>query len=392
MRRFAKTALGVGLALGMVVAMATTGPAVAAPPPDVATVVTAKVLDRARDLAGFRTADAADTEIRVNRTQGRWAFGTAVLRAPTEEHAAPRDWLFLAELRNGRWRVAFDGEPEFGILATAAPVLSTRERSILASHDGQSVSTAANGDYRTQMRLPWAIGQSWSLLGGPHAWDAGSGPWSSLDLAGGDQRVLAARAGLAYTTCTGRILVYHEDGYTTRYYHLWDHIWVDGQWVDEGGFLGYTGTEVGCGGSARSRHVHFSLLQNGSYVGIAYHLIGGWVFMNGGAQYQGYAWHGSQRVNVGGSLYNYGAQALDQGVVDANGGGVLNKRSGPGTTYPIVGTVTDGTVVTIACSANGTSHTGRWGTTSLWNRLSDGSWVSDAYLYTGSNNPINGWC
>ena len=254
MRRFAKTALGVGLALGMVVAMATTGPAVAAPPPDVATVVTAKVLDRARDLAGFRTADAADTEIRVNRTQGRWAFGTAVLRAPTEEHAAPRDWLFLAELRNGRWRVAFDGEPEFGILATAAPVLSTRERSILASHDGQSVSTAANGDYRTQMRLPWAIGQSWSLLGGPHAWDAGSGPWSSLDLAGGDQRVLAARAGLAYTTCTGRILVYHEDGYTTRYYHLWDHIWVDGQWVDEGGFLGYTGIEVGCGGAAGSRH------------------------------------------------------------------------------------------------------------------------------------------
>ncbi|MEU8301275.1 hypothetical protein AB0C04_28800 [Micromonospora sp. NPDC048909] len=43
-------------------------------------------------------------------------------------------------------------------------------------------------------------------------------------------------------------------------------------------------------------------------------------------------------------------------------------------------------------AANGTSHTGRYGTTALWDRLSDGSWVSDAYLWTGVNGPINGWC
>lgn len=242
------------------------------------------------------------------------------------------------------------------------------------------------------MRLPWAIGQSWTLQGGPHAWDAGSGPWSSLDLAGGDQRVLAARAGVAYTTCTGRILVYHDRGYTTRHYHLWDHRWFDGQSVSAGAFLGYTGTEVGCGGSARSRHVHFSLIQNGDYVGIARHIIGKWVPMNGSRQYSGYALHGSTRVNVGGLLYNYGPLGFNQGIVDANGGGSLNKRSGPGTNYPIVGSVGDGVTVTVSCSRNGTTHTGRWGTTSLWNRLTDGTWVSDAYVYTGLSGPVNGWC
>ncbi|MGH3656120.1 MAG: peptidoglycan DD-metalloendopeptidase family protein [Micromonosporaceae bacterium] len=359
--------------------------------PAVKPAVLGKLLDRAAGLPGFKSAEAGDTRIQVNRRSGRWAFGTAVLLAPASEGGEPRDWLFLAERRDGRWHVSFDGEPAFGALSARAPMLSAREQRVLASHGGEPQTQTGN-EVRTRMRLPWALGQSWTLLGGPHAWDAGSGPWSSLDLAGGDQRVLAARAGVAYTTCTGRILVYHGDGYTTRYYHLWDHINVDGASVGEGAFLGYTGTEVGCGGSARSRHVHFSLLRNGDYVAIARHIIGKWVFMNGGSQYQGYALHGSTRVNVGGTLYNYGVLGLTQGVVDANGGGTLNKRSGPGTGYPVVGSVADGTTVTISCSRNGTSHSGRWGTTALWNRLTDGTWVSDAYVYTGVSGPVNGWC
>jgi LasA protease len=83
---------------------------------------------------------------------------------------------------------------------------------------------------------------------------------------------------------------------------------------------------------------------------------------------------------------------LTEGIVDANGGGSLNKRSGPGTGYAVVGSVADGATVGVACAANGTSHTGRYGTTSLWNRLTDGSWISDAYLWTGLNVPVNGWC
>jgi LasA protease len=72
---------------------------------------------------------------------------------------------------------------------------------------------------------------------------------------------------------------------------------------------------------------------------------------------------------------------------------VLNRRSGPGTNFGVVGTVPDGNTVTIACSANGTTHTGRFNyTTSLWNKLTDGSWISDAFTWTGTGNPINGTC
>ena len=120
--------------------------------------------------------------------------------------------------------------------------------------------------------------------------------------------------------------------------------------------------EIGCGGAASGRHVHFSLEQNGVFVPIAYHLIGGWVFMNGSQQYYGHALHGSTIQYAGsGYLYNYGVIGFNQGVVDTYGGGTLNKRSGPGTGYPVVGSVGDGAIVTISCSAWGTTHSGRWG-------------------------------
>lgn len=333
----------------------------------------------------------ADTAVTVRRSQGRWRFGSVVLVAPRVGEAKPRDWVFLAERRAGGWYFGLDGEPAFAELAAAAPMLSAAERAVFADHGG-GPSAAVNGDYRTGMRLPWALNQAWTLRGGPHAHDAGSGPWSSLDLVGGDQRVLAARAGVAYTQCVGLIRVLHPDGYTSRYYHLWDHLQVDGASVAEGAYLGLTGTEVGCGGSASSRHVHFSLLHNGAFIAIANHIIGKWLPRNGSAQYGGSALHGSTEVGVGGALLNYGVLGRTQGIVDANGGTVVNRRSGPGTGFAVVGTTADGATVGVACSATGTSHTGRWGTTARWDRLTDGTWVSGAYLYTGVTGPVNGTC
>ena len=343
----------------------------------------------ASELAGTAWAD---TKVEIMRQEDGWAFGMVVLVAPRVEHAQPRDWLFLAELRDGTWHVSLDGQDEFAQMSAHAPVVTAQERPLFADLGSQS-RTQANGDWRTGVRLPFAVGQSWYLRGGPHAYDAGSGPWSSVDLSGGDEMVRAARAGTAYTPCVGLVRIVHDRGYSTRYYHLVSHPWYNGQWVAEGTFIGYTGVEIGCGGAASGRHVHFSLEQNGVFVPIAYHLIGGWVFMNGSQQYYGHALHGSTIQYAGsGYLYNYGVIGFNQGVVDTYGGGTLNKRSGPGTGYPVVGSVGDGAIVTISCSAWGTTHSGRWGSTSLWNRLSDGTWVSDAYLYTGSNNPVNGWC
>ena len=66
----------------------------------------------------------------------------------------------------------------------------------------------------------------------------------------------------------------------------------------------------------------------------------------------------------------------------------LNKRSGPGTNYPVVGSVADGTTVTIVCQTPGTPETGQFGTTSLWDRLDDNTYVSDAFVNTGTSNMV----
>ncbi len=352
------------------------------------TAVVGELLERAQELSAFHDHTADRTRVTVTKRSGTtWAFGTAILLAPHREGAYPEGWLFLARRSGTGWQAALDDDAAFQTLAASAPVLSEAERGSLTS-SGEVSPSYANGDYRTGMRLPFATGVSWTLTGGPHS----SPVWSSIDMAGGDQVVRAARAGTAYTMCKGWLRVVHDRGYATDYYHLWNNISVNGAAVSAGTRLGDTGTDVTCGGSATGRHVHFALRQNNEFVPIQHHIIGKWIIYNGSSAYGGYAMHGSTRVNVGSALYNYGALNLDQGIVDTNGGTSLNKRSGPGTGYAIVGSVADGATVTVVCSQNGTTHTGRFGSTSLWNKLSDGTWVSDAYLATGANGPVSGWC
>ncbi|HEY0637962.1 MAG TPA: peptidoglycan DD-metalloendopeptidase family protein [Pseudonocardiaceae bacterium] len=347
----------------------------------------------------------AETEVNVLRgvsadTPDGWAFGAAVALAPRRADAYPEGWLFVGHRVAGTWTVAFEGDAAFPVLTALAPaeLLSSYEKKNFADYRPAAetkqprldAKPTANGDFRTGMRLPYALGQSWRLTGGPHG-----AARQSIDLAGGDGRVLAARAGTFYVMCSsnrGWVRVVHDRGYATDYYHLHNNRTGSGG-VAEGTFLGNIGVDVSCGGSASGPHNHFSLRQNGVNVGIAAHSLGRWQVYNGAAEYQGYALHGSAQAGVGGSMYNYGALGFTQGVVDTNGGGVLNKRSGPGTNHGVVGTVADGATVTISCSANGTSHTGRFDyTTSMWNRLTDGSWISDAYTWTGTGNPVNGWC
>lgn len=389
------TRIGVLAAAGTL-ALSATGPAAVAVPAAGGEALIARVLHEAHAEASAEGVTGfVDDEVRVLRSErGRWAFGTVVLVAPPRAGSYPRDWLFVAERQDSGWRVGLDGQPSFAELSAVSPVVSAAEKRLFATHGGQAspVAPMVNGDYRTGMRLPWALNQSWSILGGPHAYDAGSGPWSSVDLAGGDQRVLAARGGVAYTPCVGMVRIIHPDGYASRYYHLWNHVWADGTSVAEGAFLGNTGTETGCGGAASARHVHFSLMYDGQFVPIANHIIGKWLFRDGSAQYGGSALHGSRSVPVGGAVTNYGVLGRAQGIVDANGGTTVNRRSGPGTNHPVVGSLADGVTIDVSCSANGTTHTGRWGATSLWDRLADGTWVSDAFVYTGIDGPVNGTC
>lgn len=66
----------------------------------------------------------------------------------------------------------------------------------------------------------------------------------------------------------------------------------------------------------------------------------------------------------------------------------LNVRSGPGTSFSIVGTLANGTKVTISCQTTGTTVTGTYGTSNLWNRIGSGRYVPDAYVYTGSDGRV----
>lgn len=59
----------------------------------------------------------------------------------------------------------------------------------------------------------------------------------------------------------------------------------------------------------------------------------------------------------------------------------LYARSGPSTSYPIVASYPPGSPVPVICQTSGQ----RVGTTSVWNRLTDGTWVTDYYVSTASN-------
>lgn len=80
-----------------------------------------------------------------------------------------------------------------------------------------------------------------------------------------------------------------------------------------------------------------------------------------------------------------------RGVVRTSGG-PLTVRSGPGTGATAVGQAGNYANVVIECTATGTTVTGTYGTTDLWNRIGPGNWVSDAYVNTGSSAPVAPAC
>ena len=59
----------------------------------------------------------------------------------------------------------------------------------------------------------------------------------------------------------------------------------------------------------------------------------------------------------------------------------LNGRAGPKTSMPIMKTYPPGSTVTVVCQTMGT----RVGTTSIWNKLADGHYVTDYYISTPSD-------
>lgn len=71
----------------------------------------------------------------------------------------------------------------------------------------------------------------------------------------------------------------------------------------------------------------------------------------------------------------------------------LTVRTGPGTEFPTTGRrLPDGTRVTVTCQIRGESISGTFGTSTWWDKLSSGGFVSDAYVFTGSDGRVAPEC
>lgn len=70
----------------------------------------------------------------------------------------------------------------------------------------------------------------------------------------------------------------------------------------------------------------------------------------------------------------------------------LNVRSGPGTNYTIVRVLSEGSRVPIYCQTPGTTVSGPYGTSNIWDNISNGQYVSDAYVNTGSDGYVASRC
>ncbi|MFG2293606.1 peptidase [Streptomyces sp. NPDC048603] len=70
----------------------------------------------------------------------------------------------------------------------------------------------------------------------------------------------------------------------------------------------------------------------------------------------------------------------------------VNVRSGPGTGYPVVKVLPLGAWVSIRCQCPGTTVSGPYGTTNIWDCIGNGQFVSDAYVKTGTDGYVANRC
>lgn len=190
----------------------------------------------------------------------------------------------------------------------------------------------------------------------------------------GDQ-VVASAGGTVVTvrnlgdTSYGRyVVIDHGGGYTTYYAHLQDWTVSVGQSVSRGSTIGH----VGSTGGSTGPHLHYEQRSGGTVLRV--------VFNGTTALYWGTKNYTSDN-GCGGS----GAS----GTVNT-AGTALTVRSGPGTNYTAVGTVADGASVSISCQTSGTTVSGTYGTSSIWDRIGSGRYIADAYVYTGYDGYIPG--
>ncbi|GGO08578.1 M23 family metallopeptidase [Micromonospora parathelypteridis] len=222
-------------------------------------------------------------------------------------------------------------------------------------------------------KVPFPCGQSWSGQTRSNHSPAYAVDFNRTDDLG--DPVVASAPGtvdrvtdLGGTSYGKYVRINHGGGYSTYYAHLNGFNVSVGQTVGYGKVLGW----VGSTGGSTGPHLHYEQRLNGGDIQVRF---------NGGlALYWGTKSYSSDNGCSSGS---------GNGTVDTSGT-PLTVRSGPGTGYASVGTVADGTRVTIACQTSGTTVTGTYGTSSIWDRIGSGRYIADAYVYTGHDGYIPG--
>lgn len=250
----------------------------------------------------------------------------------------------------------------------------------------------APADAAPAMKLPFSCGETWRTS--TRANHSPSGNSVDFNRSKGDalgRAVLAPAAGTVtkVRTVSGSygkwIEVSHGNGYSTLYAHLNSQSVKVGQKVTQGQKLG----TVGSTGNSSGPHLHFEVKHNGTVVRPN--------FIEGSVKYYAASKDGYTLTskncpgNSGGGGDAKPPAGTSKGTVRTSGIN-LNKRSGPGTNHSVVGSLPNGSTVYIACHKRGTTVTGTYGTSNIWNKLSDGTWVPDPYVYTGSDGPVQEWC
>jgi murein DD-endopeptidase MepM/ murein hydrolase activator NlpD len=223
-------------------------------------------------------------------------------------------------------------------------------------------------------QMPFPCNQVWT----GSTW-SGHNPLYAVDLNRPDDlgdTVVASAGGTvttsAYSTTSGYgnyIIIDHGGGWQTLYAHLQSRAVSRGASVSKGQRIGTVGNTSAT--ASIGVHLHYEQRYSGTVRKIV--------------------WNGNTIPYY--VKQNYTSRNCSSGGGSATGtvrtsGANLNVRSGPSTNHAIVGSLANGTTVTIQCQVRGESITGTYGTSTLWNRIGSGRFIPDAYTYTGSDGRV----
>ncbi|WP_245677665.1 M23 family metallopeptidase [Chondromyces crocatus] len=246
-----------------------------------------------------------------------------------------------------------------------------------ADADEEELVETSSAALAPAFQLPFPCNQVWA-----GQTRSNHSPVNSIDFNRADDLgdpVVAAAAGTVTrvanegSTSYGRwVEIDHGGGYRTRYAHLQTQTVSVGQQVAMGRKIG----TVGSTGGSTGPHLHYEVRLNGTAIKPVF---------NGATA----LFYGTKNYTSKNSCSSGGSSSIT-GTVSTSGIN-LTVRAAASTSSAAVGSLANGTKVTITCQKQGTSVTGTYGTSSLWNYIGTG-YVADAYVYTGSNSQILPTC